>query len=108
MYENAPAAPVVALLRAPVCPRPLEGPPVGLEVPVFGRLRARPFVLGAPVGPRPLEDLEVPVLSSTRARLRVPGAPLGPRPLEHGQVAALCSIRTEVVPELLTAAGRRR
>ena len=72
-----------------------------LEVPVLGRSRARPFVLGAPVGPRPLEDLEVPVLSSTRARLRVPGAPVGPRPLEHGQVAALCRICTEVVPKLL-------
>ena len=53
-------------------------------MPVLGRSRARSFVLGAPVGPRPLEDLEVPVLSSTRARLRVPGALVGPRPLEHG------------------------
>ena len=108
MYQNAPAASVVVLLRAPVGPRPLEGLPVCLEVPFIGRSRAHLFVLGAPVGPRPLEDLEVPVLSSTRARLRVPGAPVGPRPLEHGQVAALCSICTEVVSELLTAAGRRR
>ena len=50
-------------------------------MPVFGIIRARRFVLGAAVGPRPLEDLEVPFLCIS-ARAFVPGAPVGPRPLE--------------------------
>ena len=54
--------------------------------PVLCSLVSKVFVvvitIGAPLGPRPLEDREVPVLCSDRARLFVPGAPLGPRPLE--------------------------
>ena len=51
-------------------------------MPVLGIIRARRFVLGAAVGPRPLQDLEVPFLGSISARAFVPGAPVGPRPLE--------------------------
>ena len=100
MHESAPAALLNVLLTARVGPPPQEDH----DVLVYSSLGARLPVSAASVGPLPLEDLEVPVLGSTRACLRVAGA----RPLEHGQVAALCSIRTEVVSELLTAAGRRR
>ena len=68
------------------------GAPVGprplddLEVPVHARERAHSFALGAPMGPRPLEDIEVPVLCSPSARPFVPGVPFRPRPLKDLEV----------------------
>ena len=66
-----------------------------LYVPVLCSLVSTVFrrrvVLGAPLGPRPLQDREVSVRCSMCARIFVPGAPLGPRPLEDREVPALCS-----------------
>ena len=45
------------------------------EVPVLGRLRARLFILGAPVGPRPLEDLEVPFFAASAHVILFQGHP---------------------------------
>ena len=70
-------------------------------MPVLCSVCARPFVPGAPLGPRPLQDREVPVGCSIGASVYVPGAPLGPRPLEHGQVPALCSVTAEASLEHL-------
>ena len=72
-----------------------------LEVPVRGSPRARLFVPEAPVGPRPLEDLKVPAPCSFRARPLVPGAPVGPRPLEDREVPALGRVIAQVSLEPL-------
>ena len=63
--------------------------------------RARPFVPGAPLGPRPLEDLEVPVRGSLCARHFVPGAPVGPRPLKDLEVPECCSLLESEGPAIL-------
>ena len=68
-------------------------------MPVLGSCRARLPVSGAPVGPRPLEDLEVPVKGSVRARACVPGAPVGARPLEDLEVPALSGVIAQEPPE---------
>ena len=63
------------------------------EVSVRCSMCARIFVPGAPLGPRPLEDREVPPPGSIAAHPFVPGAPLGPRPLEDREVPVPCSTR---------------
>ena len=50
---------------------------------------------GAPIGPRPLEDLEVPVFCSLSARLFVPGVPFRPRPLKDLEVPVFRSALAE-------------
>ena len=47
------------------------------------------------MGARLLEDLEVLILSSTRARHFVSGIPVGPRPLQDREVPAACRERAE-------------
>ena len=70
-------------------------------MPVRGSLCARHFVPGAPMGPRPLEDLEVPVRGSLCESHFVPGAPVGPRPLKDLEVPECCSLLESEGPAIL-------
>ena len=75
-------------------------------MPLPRSIDACPFVLGAPVGPRPLEDLKVHVLGIVRARLLVPVTLPGPRTIENLDVPVMAAYDSGPVPTVEHRDGR--
>ena len=81
------------VLRASVCPRLFEHG----QVPDRGGYFASLFVLEAPFGAPPMEDLEVHVLGSCCARQIPPGVLYRPRPLEDFEVPVVFDVFAEAL-----------